>query len=410
MKINRINSQISTSIYKNTQNKNNAKVSDYKSSYASHVYPKNYYTQSFKGKNIPLAKLYEEYNWYINCDRVPAVNSFLKMDGTPEVMNEFLTEILNTKDRGFEFIHSIVSQPRNTDKIIKGLAAKLGPNSQHLLTFIPGSPYNNAYANYIETIFQNAHCLSELLRIRPDWRGSALIEKHKMLTGNENLTIGSIPKPISESHLYKIFDYLKEKADVGVKQKKDIPNLILDGKTYEFQFFTEGKSSKNVFGIFVPSAGKKYIIKMEEPEKRSLDAPFALGTLAKIDTYLTVNRSRNSAPLCFYDHQNNFSVYKYIEHANVEESTSDLSLVRSKLPDFRALGLDYNDTVGYQNFFVLNSNSSESMKYMEGYEEALTKSEWISVDNDHVTYNNRLQPNITKYIGTLPNGMGIAVF
>ena len=49
---------------------------------------------------------------------------------------------------------------------------------------------------------------------------------------------------------------------------------------------------------------------MDEPSNRSLNAPFALGTLAKIDKYLTVNRSRNSAPLCYYDHEHNFSIYK----------------------------------------------------------------------------------------------------
>lgn len=110
-------------------------------------YPANYYSTSFKG--IPLKQLYEEYNWYIYHDGVPAIKSFLKIKQPKDVMNEFLTEILNAKDRGYEFIDSIVNQPRETKNIKKGLEEKLGSDSQHLLTFIPGTPYNNAYNNYI---------------------------------------------------------------------------------------------------------------------------------------------------------------------------------------------------------------------------------------------------------------------
>ena len=146
---------------------------------------------------------------------------------------------------------------------------------------------------------------------------------------------------------------------------------------------------------------------MDIPEKRSLDEPFALGTLAKIDSYLTLNGSRNSAPLCFYDHANNFSIYKYIEHAHVDEPTNDLTVIKKHLPDFKALGLDYNDTVGYKNFFTLNEKSIDTPWRMEGFREAINKHEWISVDNDHVTYNNSFQPSINGYHKSLPNAMGM---
>ena len=82
-------------------------------------------------------------------------------------------------------------------------------------------------------------------------------------------------------------------------------------------------------------------------------------------------------------------------------------VIKRHLPDFKALGLEYNDTVGYKNFFVLNEKSLDTHWRMQGYSEALNKNEWISVDNDHVTYNNRLQPNVNGFHKSLPNAMGM---
>ena len=366
--------------------------------------PVDCFVPSFKGAN--LSKLYEEYDWYIRHDNIPAIKSFLKMKFPQEEMEKFLTHILGTKDRGYELIDSIVSVPRESMQIQKELGEKIGQNSKILMPFLPDNPYNLAYSRYIEEKF-NRGCLIDLLKIRPDWSEQVLLKKYQSKFGNTNLKIGNIPKHIPKEHLEKIMPYIKSKADFGVKQRKQIEDLVIDGKTYQFLYYTEGKSSKNVFRVTIPSVAKTYIIKMDAPEKRSMDAPFALGTLAKIDGYLTLNRSRNSAPLCYYDHENNFSIYKYIEHAHVDGQTNDLNVIKSHLPDFKALGLDYNDTVGYKNFFTLNEKSIDTPWKMEGFNEAVNKNEWISVDNDHVTFNNRLQPAVNGYHKTLPNAMGM---
>lgn len=402
MKISPVSTKINTiSTYRNKTNKQSNSINS--NGFVS--YPANYYVPSFRGVN--LAKMYEEYNWYINHDKIPAIKSFLKMSAPKEEMDKFLTHILNTKDRSYELIDSIVAVPREGIEILKALSEKIGQCSQNLLTFIPGSPYNVAYQRYTETKFQNAGTLNELLKIRPDWSGDKLLEKYDMMNGHTRLKIGKLPNAIPKEHLGLILGYLRDKMEVGLKQNKKIDDLVLDGKTYQFKFFTEGKSSKNVFGFFIPCCSKKYVIKMEEPEKRSLDDPFALGTLAKIDSYLTANRSRNSAPLCYYNYRYNFSIYKYIEHIPVEDNDHDINTIRRKLPDFRALGLDYNDTVGYKNLFKLDAKSSDTHHKLDGYHEALNKSEWISVDNDHVTYSGRLQPSVSGYHKSLPNAMGM---
>ena len=397
---------VSTKINKISAYKN--KTSNQSKTYSNNSltsYPANYYMPSFRGIN--LAKMYEEYNWYINHDRIPAIKSFLKMSAPKEVMDEFLTHILSTKDRSYELIDSIASMPRESVAIQNALSEKVGSYSKNIMTFIPDSPYNDAYQRYTEAKFQNAGTLNELLKIRPDWSGDKLLEKYNMMNGHKRLKIGTLPHFMEKAHLGPILGYLRDKMEIGLKHEKKIDDLVLDGRTYQFKFFTEGKSSKNVFGLFIPASNKKYVIKMEDPEKRSLDEPFALGTLAKIDSYLTSNRSRNSAPLCYYNYRYNFSIYKYIEHIPVEENDHDINTIRRKLPDFRTLGLDYNDTVGYKNFFKLDAKSSDTHHKLDGYQEALSKSEWISVDNDHVTYNNRLHPSVNGYHKSLPNAMGM---
>ena len=367
-------------------------------------YSPAYYMPIFKA-SIPLSKMYNEYNWYINCDGVSAIKSFLKMNYPKEMMNDFLTEILKTKDRSYQLIDSIVQSPREANEYFEKLKQKLPENSENLQFFVPNSLYQQAYSNFIETKYNNAHTLVELLKIRPDWTEEALLKKHKMLTGNDDLTIGCVPKAIGSAHLSKIIDYIKNYMEYGLKTNKEIPPLVIDGKTYEMKFFTEGRSSKNVFGVFIPSLAKKYVIKIDTPENRSLDKPFSLGTLAKIDGYLTTHRSRNSASLCYYNHKDNFSIYKYIEHAHIDESPTSVSVIKKHIPDFSALGLSYNDTVGFKNFFTLGEHSSDYIQKTEGFREALNKHEWISVDNDHVTYNNRFNLLLKPYFSELPNAM-----
>lgn len=369
------------------------------------IYPANYYILSFRGANI--AKMYEEYNWYINHDRIPAIKSFLKMTAPKEEMDEFLTHILNTKDRSYELIDSISHLPREALDIFRRLTEKIGSNSKNIMIFMPDSPYNIAYTRYIETKLEKANNLTELLKIRPDWSGETLMKKYISKAHNDDLQIGNLPKQIPEEHWKKIIPYLREKMEIGLKPEKKIENLVIDNRVYKFKYFTEGKSSKNVFGVFAPQVMKKYVVKLDSPCKRSLDEPFALGTLAKIDKYLTSNSSRNSAPLCYYNHKENFSIYKYIEHSNIQEQTNDINIIKKHLPDFNALGLSYNDTVGYKNFFVLNEKSLDTNWRMVGFDDAINKDEWISVDNDHVTFNNPLQPFVNGYFKSLPNAMGM---
>ena len=366
------------------------------------VYPKSYAKINFSGKTT--AKMWEEYNWYINHDKTPAIMAFLKIQEAPEVLDKFMTSILQTADRSKELINSIVYNPRKTGFIMDEFKRIFPPNSTHLHPFFFNSPYYTAYEKFIENKLNEARSVEDLLRIRPDWRGDVLLKKHRDLRGNDNFEIGNVPKELPIEHLDYIISYLSMQMEFGMKSKKKIESVILDNRKYDFSFFTEGKSDKNVFGLFTPE-GKKFVIKMSSPERKSLDDAFALGTLAKIDSYMTYNRSRNSAPLCYYNHNKNFSIYKYIEHVPTHRKAATLVEISQNMPDFAALGLTYNDTVGEKNYFLLDPKSNSDLQSTEGFEEGVKRQEWVSVDNDHVTYGNILQPSVYKYHNALPNAM-----
>lgn len=396
--------------YKNSQKvksyglRNNTSVIQQNKTTSAYQIP--YAMINFRGNS--LNKIWDEYNWYIRHDRTPAIYSFLKIKETPEVMDKFFTTILSTPDRSRELIGSIIARPRETGEITKQLAEKLPAGSKNLMPFFYDSPYNKAYMEFLDWKVDHAHSVEELLKIRPDWRGEVLLQKYKDLKHNDNFELGNIPKELPEKHLKQIVNYLSSQMEFGIKYKKEIPALKLDNRSYEFAYFTEGRSDKNVFGIFTPE-GKKFVLKISTPDRKSLDNPLALGTLAKIDSYLTYNRSRNSAPLCYYNHNKNFSIYKYIEHIHTRDCQHDLMKISRNMPDFYALGLNYNDTVGNKNFFLLNNTSNADLVKSVGFQEGVNRGEWISVDNDHVTYSNRLQPSNSKYHAPLPNGMQICV-
>lgn len=359
---------------------------------------------NFTGRGIN--QLYEEYNWFINHDHEKPINAFLKIKEDPKTMDNFLTAILNTEDRSSQFIDSIVRSGKELSNITGRLTEKIGSNSQNLLTFMPDCPYTKAYRKYITTRFDNAHTIDEILRIRPDWSEEALMGKYERLKGNNRFKIGKIPNefPKSENTYSQIIDYLRPNMQIGYKIPQQIPDLTIGHRTYQFQSFTEGRSDKNVFGVTVPE-GKKFIIKMGEPESRGLNKPFGLGTLALIDTFLTTNRSKNSAPLRFYDHVNNVSIYSFVEHCPVPiNADKGLLEINKKLGDFKKLGLTFNDTVGNNNYFLLEEVHKDLINGDE-ISEGIRNMEWISVDNDHVTFNSSLHPLIRGLHRPLPNVM-----
>ena len=364
---------------------------------------------NFTGRGI--AQLYEEYNWFIRHDKTPAVKAFLKIKEDPKTMDKFLNHILNTEDRSYEFIDSIARSGKELTDITNGLIDKIGNDSETLLTFWHDNVYHKAYKKYITKRYNDAHTMSELLRIRPDWTEEALMSKYQNLKPGSSFRIGKIPceLPKDMGAYDLIIDHLRPNMQRGYKVTQNIPDLQIGNRTYKFNSFTEGRSDKNVFCITTPEQ-KKFVFKIGDPQDRGLDKPFGLGTLAKIDTYLTTNRSKNSAPLRFYDHNRNVAIYTYVEHCPLELlNKPSIQEVNQRLGDFRKLGLYYNDTVGHNNYFELKEvhKSMKNGDIADEIEKGINNNEWISVDNDHVTFNNRLHPQIREFHRELPNMMNM---
>ena len=82
--------------------------------------------------------------------------------------------------------------------------------------------------NYIETKYNNAGSIIDLMRIRPDWSEQALLNKYEALHGNRNLILGKIPKQIPKAKLRcQVTGRRSNKK--SIKHKKPYANI---GKQY----------------------------------------------------------------------------------------------------------------------------------------------------------------------------------
>ena len=106
--------------------------------------------------SVAIKALYNDYKWFINNDKIPAINSLLKIEATPEKINELIAKILENDEDSFELIDSIVKQPRESNNIFNRLRSKLPHNSTLPLIFIDNNPIRTAYKKYIESSYQNA--------------------------------------------------------------------------------------------------------------------------------------------------------------------------------------------------------------------------------------------------------------
>lgn len=347
-----------------------------------------------------LSSLIQDYRGVINEKRMPPIKSLVSLKISSEELEALLRYLLSDEVLSFELIHSIVDQKRSSKYFIKYFTEKLPPYSDVFTPFAFGSPYRVAYEKYIDTRIKNATSISELLEIRPDWSESFLLAKHKELYHNENFELGVVPPELGQQNFEAIVHYLRQHMDHNrYKTWKSIPSLQLGSHKFDFYFFTDGKTDKNVFGI-KGNYGESFIIKLATPENRALDKVNALGTLCKIDTYLTKNYCRNSAPIKYYNHELNASIYDFIEHKKLDKQPT-LQEIELQIPDFRDLGLRYYDNLGVNNFFVLD-NSQYRVRSANDFHYGVNKSEWITVDNDSVSFDNIFHPSLDRIHRPLP--------
>lgn len=347
-----------------------------------------------------LNGLMGEYRYLIDAHGTPPIKALVSMKTSPEELESLFRNLLIDDKLSFELIHSIVDQKRSSKYFVKYLVEKLPYCSDVFAPYVLNTPYRVAYEKYIDTRVKNAKSISELLEIRPDWSESFLLNKHRELYNNDNFELGVVPAELGQQNFESIVHYLRQYMDHNrYKTEKKIPSLQLGTHKFDFYFFTDGRTDKNVFGI-KGNYGESFIIKLATPENRGLDKANALGTLCKIDTYLTRNYCRNSAPIKYYNHELNSTIYDFIEHRKLHKQPT-LSEIEERIPDFRDLGLRYYDNVGVNNFFVLD-NSQYRVRSANDFHYGVNKSEWITVDNDSVSFDNKFHPLLDKNHRPLP--------
>lgn len=374
--------------------KNNKIENDKQKVFASNI--------TFKGNTPQLINLMNDYKWFVRHDKKAPIEAFLQIEAPKEEMEELANAILTDDNLSYDFINSTTRLPRRVKRYYAQLKEKMPDNSVFFNLYNPTNNYRIAYEKYMEKKIKNTKSISELLAIRPDWKEDFLLQKHKELYGNDNFELGQVPHRIGKENFLPIVEYLKNFMDYGFKTAQDIPDLTVNEKTFKFKKLLDGRSDKNVFQIISPE-NRSFVLKMSDPQRKGLNNPFAIGTCCIIDQYLTRNNCRNSAPLRYYNHDTNVAIYDYIQHETTTKMQS-LSEFVEKMPDFADLGLRHSDTIGNNNYFKLNQNQ-ELMRRTFDFKYGIEHHELISVDNDHVTYNQPLCPMIYKYHRDLPTGM-----
>ncbi len=360
--------------------------------YAAHL--------GFRG-GVQLTGLINDYRWFINNDKTPAINSFLKINAPKESMNQLLNYILSNKDTSYEFIDSIVKQPRNVTKIYKLCNEKVPWNADILNIYVPNNLYVKAYENYIDERYKNAASVSELLKIRPDWKEEVLLSKHRELYHNDDFELGIVPDSIGQENFQAVAEHLKKHCTYGFKRQTEIPDLNINGKTFTFKPYLDGKSDKNVFRIKTPD-GQRFVIKMTTSENENLNQPGSLGLVSIIDTYLTQNSCRNAAPIKYYNKNQNIAIYDYINHNKVDQIRFSIYEMLNRMPDIKDLGITIYDTIGSNNYFRLD-DSQKALRNANDFKYGTLHDEVISVDNDHSTYDKILFPIVNKYHKAIQN-------
>ena len=377
----------------NVQNNASNLINEKQKVYASHL--------NFKSTaTIPVA-LINEYKHKVHGERVLPIEAFLKLNAPKEVLEKMFCYILNNDETRYDFIDSIIKTPRMNKHYSKALIDKLPTDSEALNFFNTKNSYTKAYGDYINSRYQNARSVSELLKIRPDWSEEVLLKKHRELYYNDDFELGFVPQSIGAENFNIIIEYLRKFCDYGFKTASNINDLTINGRTFKFKKFIDGKSNKNVF--LVESPEKKYIVKIGDPLDKGLNKPFAIGTCSIIDTYLTQNNCRNSAPIRYYNHNTNTAIYDFIEHKYTSK-IDQISGFKENMPDFDDLGLRHNDTVGVNNYFLLDKDQ-KAMSNTYDFDYGVKHEEYVSVDNDHVNYTQQLNPKIQGFHVYLPNAM-----
>lgn len=393
---------VQTHLVKKTDvvNKLCTNVSQNESSQKQKVFSENILIKSpsFKGAN--LTQLIDNYKWFVNVDKTPPLKSFLKINAEKPVMENLFNTILQDDKLSHSFIWDLVKDPRTCEANYRSLKEVIGENTQSLLFFIPGNNYTKSYEKFLKKFFKEADSIESIIKLRPDWREDVLLNKYKELHNSDDFQIGKIPEEFSRKDLDSLTEYFKKFSQVGIKEARSIPPLKLGDKTCTFKFFTEGKTDKNVFGVFMDD--KSYIMKIADSSKSSLNKPYSIGSLALIDNYLTLNKCRNTAPVRYYNHKNNIAIYDYIKGETPMTKINSLTELNNSMPDFKQLGMYYEDTLGANNYFLLDSTKLKSSGLIS---ENKSGKEFISVDNDHVTYSKSLMPMVYDFNKALPSEM-----
>lgn len=285
----------------------------------------------------------------------------------------YLNELMNSEESRECFFDELTGDPTKSQENVELLQKKLGGIENFTAWYMSKNGYIENYEKYLNTKYEKAKNIDELLKIQPNWGYWAFERKQvdvENLSGDIdelmrdrkiNFFFGKLPKDFGNK---SDFDYIcndLKHCKFGIKDK-----IVKSGK-YSFivdQLSGGDKSSKNIYKLKT-ERGNNYIVKMDRfyPEdmlsslfnhyysRIAKEAKMLRGDSvyldACIDRYLELNGVNSTAKLLYYDFENNASIYEYIDCEELELQNDNKNIEQYEanqlFKDINAAGIYLND-------------------------------------------------------------------
>ena len=313
------------------------------------VYANNLAALGVRFKGVPLSRIADKAKIDEAADKF--VERFLKFLGTksPEEALQYALKAVSNKNG--KLVEALSTNIRSFDSHMAAFKSALGQKAFEN-NFLPQFQMN--YRKYIDRLWNDPKVtLEELITLRPDWSFKKVQGK---VDFKKTFNLGKLPEGFGSSQDFdKLCDYLTQQASKSKELTKNIPDFVINNKTYKIKRFTDGMNKDGVFLVEVD--GKKYVLKTTKTSY--IDAEYYMSSYVDNayparsifnDMYLSNNNCKNAPKLYFYEFnpikKRNRTIYEYIE----PDVSSKVDT--HNLPDMAALRVRFKDTEGANNVIV----------------------------------------------------------
>ncbi len=345
--------------------------------YGSNYKAYNYNIISFRGQN-PLMSA------FVKRGDANGIYKFLceSKDISRGHVREFLDNILSNENLAKNFIEEITQDPRKSAQTVIDLTKKLGGRDEFRNWYFSSGGYREAFGRYTGNLYSNAQSPEELLKVRPNWKLSDIVETYGRTKKGDPI-VGNFPQELG-SHEKDFVNIMKELMSPSAQKTGTV---ITDKGKISYEILKDANDKKVC--KLTTEEGKNFIIKVD---KIYLDPTFSrlransIYNEAMLGYYLSANSCKDAPKFHFYDFFHNAAIFENIEG---KELPMELNPIRMNqlTPDLLSLGISTNDT------------------HMSNY--IAVKDGFVNIDLGNAGFLDMLKPGDLAHTISLPNYTGL---